>query len=207
MRFLLLFSVLIVTIPSYSQNHFKNGKTVEFRFNQSSTSGIDRIYFCNDTLCEGLLEQLDSNNQILSQAQFSNGKQNGIFRRYHSNGNIAVIGNMVENCRQGLVVTYYPSGKIKSTEYFPPNTCGIIEGTEMVSFYENSKIETWYVYKEGWELQFHYYFSSEGDTLGYMLPLKKDPTIFEEVNFESGEQVSRKLFRISEYGERVYFKE
>ncbi len=197
----------MLSLIGYGQNHYLNGRLIEFDFSQSSTSAIDRTYYCSDTLCEGLLEQRDSNNQIVSQAQFSNGKQNGIFKRYHLNGNIAVVGNRVENCKEGLVVTYYPSGKIKSTEYFPPNTCGIIEGMEMISFYENSQIESWYAYEEGWELKFHYNFSSEGDTLGYMLPLKRDPTLIEEVDFENGEQVSRKLFRVNEFGERVYFKE
>lgn len=114
---------------------------------------------------------------------------------------------MVDNCLLGLVLRFYPNGNIKSSEYYPPNSCGILEGTEMISFYENSKVKTWYAFNLNWEPQFYYSFSTEGDTIGYIKPTKQDSTIFEEVYFKAGQRAHSKRFKINERGERVYLLE
>jgi antitoxin component YwqK of YwqJK toxin-antitoxin module len=207
MRYILLLVSLLKVASCYSQSHFQNGKTVTIVLRQSSTSELDRIYLCDDSLCDGWLEERDSNNQVTSRAQFSNGKQNGIFQQFYPNGNLKLIGNKSNNCTVGIMNKYYSTGMLKSTEYYPSNTCCIIEGTEMISFYENSNIETWYIYNENWNPQFHYYFSEAGDTLSFMRLLKQDTFIFEEVDFHNGVRISRRLFEINSDGDKKYIEE
>jgi antitoxin component YwqK of YwqJK toxin-antitoxin module len=120
-----------------AQEYYLDGDSVNFEFRLPGTNPALGTSYCNGKPCEGELTRKDSNGNIVLIEQVRNGKGNGFYKIFYSNGSIREIGQHKDNFVIGLRIRYYKSGELESVEHFPEEALGIIDGTEKISFYAN----------------------------------------------------------------------
>lgn len=75
------------------------------------------IYTSSDSIpYNGLIK--DTVNGKIIEYEVFNGKKNGLFKIYHKNGILEMIGTIEDNLNQGKWTYYYQSGQIESEGYF-----------------------------------------------------------------------------------------
>lgn len=190
-----------------AQEYYLDGDSVNFELRLPGTNPTLGTSYCNGQPCEGELTRRDSIGNTVLIKQLRNGKGNGFYKTFYSNGSIREIGQQKDNFIIGLRIRYYESGELESVEHFPEEALGIIDGTEKISFYANGNIESNYAYDSDWFPKYHYEFSETGDTIMKVEPLPNDSSLFEMTEFQEDGTTLKRHFRLNAEGQREFLIE
>ena len=83
---------------------------------QSSNASLvfqDSLYFYHGQLYSGTIEELNTNEDLKSVKQILNGKEDGLQKGYHYNGQLSYEYNVEQGIRQGEYKEYFPSGDLQ----------------------------------------------------------------------------------------------
>ena len=128
MKFLLALTFLILTSPSWaSAEFFKMEDLVERnnlfyqKFNDVPISG-EAIGLTTGIIIEGKREGIwlwyHTNGQLITKAEFKNGLKNGLFEDYFYNGQIGAKGNYKNGVRHGLWHFYDSDGRLTGSQRY-----------------------------------------------------------------------------------------
>jgi len=147
---IIYFMLLIVTITACTNSTIEDTK-IDIPVNNihvnilswdKDLSKPDRIYFRNNELLNGEIDNIKlgnrirawanfkaglldgdfiekyPNNKLRTQKHFDNGYENGLQKGWHSNGNLSYSYNVIKGIRKGMSKEYYPNGNIQIISHF-----------------------------------------------------------------------------------------
>jgi antitoxin component YwqK of YwqJK toxin-antitoxin module len=107
---------------SETQNSMRNGVTKQFYENGILLSSTEYI---DDKKNGWYLEYSEKNSKIMIKAHFKDDKQDGELIQYYQEGMLFRESNYTNGHLNGTMKTYWPSGKIKSENYYKMDTFAI----------------------------------------------------------------------------------
>lgn len=159
------------------------------RYYPDGTLDVEAEY--GDGKKNGIYKDYYPNGNLKTEAQYADGKLNGLKKVYLENGKPEWEAFYLNEKENGIYKEYYPSGKLKNQDFFKE---GKQDGI-MIQYYENGNIETIQTRKNGVSEGIFLFYYPSGKFKQYAI-VEKDTTVFYHEFSEQEERVIKDYHEI-----------